>query len=118
MSRPKGTKNQVYTPEFKKSVIDYLEINGKCETERHYNISHSVFYRWQRIYLESGMVGLSEERRGSNKTGFIKGRKPNLDKKVEEDLIAKIQRLEMENAYLKKLAALIQEEEKKQLKSK
>lgn len=47
-----------------------------------------------------------------------KGRKPNLDKKVEENLIAKVQRLEMENAYLKKLAALIQEEEKKQMKLK
>jgi len=118
MPRQKGTKNRIYTPEIKKQVIDFLEINGATETEKHFNISNSVFYKWQRIYLEYGMEGLSEERRGRNKDGKPKGRKPNLDKKVEEDLIAKVQRLQMENAYLKKLAALIQEEERKQKKSK
>ena len=42
----------------------------------------------------------------------MKGRKPKLDPKVEEDLIAENQRLRMELDYLKKLRALILEEER------
>lgn len=46
-----------------------------------------------------------------------KPRKKKLSKDVEEDLIAEVQRLRMENAYLKKLQALVQERTKpKQLK--
>ena len=37
------------------------------------------------------------------------GRKPKLDKKVEEDLIAENQRLRAENVYLKKSNALVDE---------
>lgn len=32
MPRQKGTKNRIYTPEIKKQVIDFLEINGATET--------------------------------------------------------------------------------------
>ena len=51
------------------------------------------------------------ERRGraSSVGGTRKGRPPKLDKKVEEDLIAEVQRLRAENAYLKKLNALVSE---------
>ena len=61
-----------------------------------------------------------EERRGraSAANGTQKGRKPKLDKQVEEDLIAEVQRLRMENEYLKKLRALILEEERKSKKHK
>ena len=41
-----------------------------------------------------------------------KPRKKKLSKEVEEDLIAENQRLRMENAYLKKLQALVQERTK------
>ena len=40
------------------------------------------------------------------------GRPPKFDKKENEDLIAEVQRLRMENEYLKKLTALVQEREK------
>ena len=36
-------------------------------------------------------------------------KKPTLNKETEEDLIAEVQRLRMENEYLKKLNALVQE---------
>ena len=36
-------------------------------------------------------------------------RKKKISKENEEDLIAEVQRLRMENAYLKKLQALVQE---------
>ena len=67
---------------------------------------------WERIFLEEGTEGLMKERRGKAKGSKI-GRPPKLDKKTEEDLIAENQRLRMENAYLKKLSALVLAEERK-----
>jgi len=120
MGRPKGRVNNTYTTEFKLEVIKHNREYGRTQTEEKYNISYSVFKRWERIYLEEGIEGLRIERRGraSKNDGVLKGRPINLGAKVEEDLIAENQRLRMENDYLKKLAALIQEEEKKQKKSK
>ena len=58
--------------------------------------------------LEEGPEGLYVERRGRGS----KGRPPKLEKKVEEDLIAEVQRLRAENDYLKKLNALVLEEKR------
>ena len=60
------------------------------------------------------------ERRGRAcaASGTRKGRKPKLDKQVEEDLIAENQRLRMEIDYLKKLRALVLEEERQNRKHK
>ena len=41
-----------------------------------------------------------------------------LDKKIEEDLVTENQRLRMENEYLKKLKALVQERIKREGKKK
>lgn len=120
MGRPKDGKNRHYSPEFKLEVVMYYKEQGKAQTKRVYNISSSVFYRWERIYLEEGIEGLSIERRGKliKPGGKPKGRPIKLSAKVEADLISENQRLRMENDYLKKLAALIQEEEKKPKRSK
>lgn len=128
--RKKGSKNKVYSAEFKIGVImDMREHHlGYRETVRKYwdvskgqeaNYKNAV-QRWERIYLEEGAEGLMKERRGRacSTSGTRKGRPPKLDKKVEEDLIAENQRLRMEIEYLKKLDALVQkrlqEERKKQ----
>ena len=128
--RKKGSKNKVYSAEFKIGVImDMREHHlGYRETVRKYwdvskgqeaNYKNAV-QRWERIYLEEGAEGLMKERRGRaySTSGARKGRPPKLDKKVEEDLIAENQRLRMEIEYLKKLDALVQkrlqEEKKKQ----
>ena len=73
-----------------------------------------MIQRWERIYLEQGPEGLYIDRRGraSAASGVLKGRKPKLEPKVEEDLIAENQRLRAEVAYLKKLNALVLEEER------
>ena len=74
----------------------------------------------ENIYLEEGKEALLVERRGRAcaASGTQKGRKPKLDKQVEEDLIAENQRLRMEIDYLKKLRALILEEERQNRKHK
>ena len=58
--------------------------------------------------------GLYIERRGRKSTG----RPPKLKKEVEEDLIAEVQRLRAENAYLKKLNALVAERVRQEKKHK
>ena len=116
-----GRKNKTYSPDFKIAVIMDMRDNhlGLRETERKYNVQHSVILKWERIFLEEGAEGLMKERRGRacKTSGTRKGRPPKFDKKVEEDLIAENQRLRMEMEYLKKLDALvqkrIQEEEKR-----
>ena len=116
----KGKRQKKYSPELKISVImDMREHRlGYRETARKYNLvrqsessAATMVQRWERIYLEEGAEGLMKERRGraSAASGTRKGRPPKLDKKVEEDLIAENQRLRMENEYLKKLYALVQE---------
>ena len=46
------------------------------------------------------------------------GRSPKIKKEVEEDLIAEVQRLRAENAYLKKLNALVAERVRQEKKHK
>lgn len=83
------------------------------EAMRQFEIGdHHIIQRWERIYLEEGSEGLFVERRG-RASGAQKGRKQKLDKGVEEDLIAENQRLRAENDYLKKLNALVLEEERR-----
>ena len=81
------------------------------EAAREFGISgHERIRQWERIYLEEGPEGFRIERRGQSGKG---GRPPKqLRSEIEEDLIAEVQRLRAENAYLKKLNALVLEEER------
>ena len=130
--KEKRRTNKKYSPEFKISVIlDMREHHlGYCETVRkHFNIEdgkevnyyHRV-QRWERIYLEEGEAGFYIERRGRatkmDNPKIGRPRKRQLDKQVEEDLIAENQRLRMENEYLKKLNALVQERIERERKKK
>ena len=78
------------------------------EAERLFEISKDRVRLWERIYLAEGPEGLYIERRGRGS----KGRPPKFPKSVEEDLLAEVQQLRAENAYLKKLQALVLEEER------
>jgi hypothetical protein len=105
---PKGIS---YSGEFKLKVIEDMRENQLSyrEAMRKYGIGGKVLIqKWERIYLEEGPEGLYIERRGRGSTG----RPPKLEKKTEEDLIAEVQRLRAENDYLKKLNALVIEEER------
>ncbi len=121
-------KNRKYEPEFKIQVIeDKLKNNlGYSETAEKYNITKVIngynypaydrIQNWERIYLENGPEGLYIETRGKANSGRPQKIK-TLDPSIEEDLIAKCQRLEMENEYLKKLSALVSAREQKEKKS-
>ena len=74
----------------------------------------TVVAKWERIYLEEGKEGFYIERRGRKSTG----RPAKIKKKVEEDLIAEVQRLRADNAYLKKLNDLVSERVRQEKKHK
>jgi transposase len=104
-------KRNSYSRKFKQTLVEDLRKNHLSygEAMRKYGVGgKNVIRQWERIYLEEGPEGLSIERRGRGS----KGRPPKLDKKVEEDLISEVQRLRAENDYLKKLNALVTEEER------
>ena len=112
---PKGIPNKRYTAEFKKQVVEAVKQDGLSyqEAARIYEVQgHDRIQSWERIYLEEGAEGLAIERRGRSKTG----RPKKLPSKIEEDLLAEVQRLRAENAYLKNLQALVLEEERRQRK--
>ena len=111
---PKGQPNKRYTPEFKIKVVETMhrEKLSYRETARQFDISNSRVTAWERIYLEEGADGLYAERRGRKSTG----RPPKVKK--DEDLIVEVQRLRAENAYLKKLNALVAERVRQEKKHK
>ncbi len=116
---PKGKPHKQYTGEFKQKVVETMHREGMsyCEAARQYDInSHNSVATWERIYLEEGAEGLYKDRRG--RARGKDNRSPKLDKKVEEDLIAEVQRLRAENAYLKKLNALVSERVRQEKKHK
>lgn len=90
------------------------------QTAAHFNIpSMKSVSDWERIYYEEGKEALFEERRGrTSKMGTKRPRKNKKTIQENEDLLAEVQRLRMENEYLKKLNALVQEREKSEKKTK
>ena len=110
-----------YDGQFKQNVVEYMHNNhlSLTETAIKFNLgNHNVVGKWERIYYEEGPQGLYIERRGRSKNMSSKPKKKNLNKEIEEDLIAENQRLRMENEYLKKLNALVQERIKRENKKK
>lgn len=112
-------KHGTYTGEFKQHVIEYMHENhlSLFETSTVFGIPNdSILGKWERIYYEEGPQGLYRENRGRKKNMSLDkqkmketNNKTKLNKETKEDLIEEVQRLRMENAYLKKLNALVQE---------
>ena len=112
-------KNKIssYDGEFKENVIRYMHENHLSiqETSYHFNLGcPNVVAKWEHIYYEKGPQALCKEHRGKKKNMNPKKSKKKNRKTVEnnEDLISELQQLRMENAYLKKLQALVQERTK------
>lgn len=107
---PKGVPKPEYTGEFKQMVVETMrkEKLSQYQVSDRFHVSRHAVQQWERVYLEEGPEGLYIERRGRKNIGRPKKLKPE----VEEDLIGEVQRLRAENAYLKKLRALVLEEER------
>ena len=110
------TTHGTYSGDFKIAVVEYMHDHGVSirQTAARFNIpTWTTISKWERIYYEEGKEALYEERRGRARKMEIRKSK-NQEKSIEknEDLLAEVQRLRMENEYLKKLNAFIQEREK------
>ena len=96
---PKGVPK--YDGAFKKQIVEEMREKGLSyrEIARQYEIrgAHSVA-DWERLYFEEGPDGLFIERRGRGSKGWSPKK---LKPEVEENLLAEVQRLRAENAYLK-----------------
>jgi transposase len=116
------TTHGTYSGDFKVAVVEYMHATGASirQTAAHFNIpSTKSVSDWERIYYEEGKEALYEERRGrASKMGAKRPKKPKKDVQTNEDLLAEVQRLRMENEYLKKLNALVQERERSGKKTK
>ncbi|GAP22934.1 hypothetical protein ADM99_01065 [Leptolinea tardivitalis] len=109
-----GLKTHAYgcTSKQKYEVLKYMHDNQISfkETGVVLGIRPSTIWQWEKRYLENGIEGLEDKK---------KGRKPRVQKPKppmtrEEELLDRIQYLEAENAYLKKLNALVGEREKRE----
>jgi transposase len=104
--------NQKYDGNFKIYVVEYMHNNHLSlnETAIKFNVANDrIVDKWERIYYEEGPQALFEERRGRRKNMSSKPNKRKLSEEVEENLTNEVQRLRIENAYLKKLNALVHE---------
>ena len=113
-----GLQSHTYnwTAEEKYQVLQYMHENHlSCqETGIQFGISgSSTVWQWERRYLEKGIEGLDGKKRG-RKAGRPKPKPPRTR---EEELLDRIQYLEAENEYLKKLNALVAEREKQENKT-
>lgn len=103
-----------YSGDFKVYVVEYMHNNhlSLAETAFRFRLgSNTIVSKWERIYYEEGPQALYENRRGRPRNMNSKPRKKK-SVNENEDLLEEVQRLRMENEYLKKLNALIQERKK------
>lgn len=120
-------KNNTYTSEFKQTVIEYRRRYrlSLVQTIAHFKIpSFSLVLSWEKKYAEEGLIGLLPKAKGRT-AKMQKGTKSEINKENkakevtrEQELEAENEQLRMENAYLKKLNALVQAREEQQSKIK
>ena len=113
-------KSGPYSADFKLSVLRHMWDNslsfGQAAVLFNLRNPHSVS-KWERIYRTDGPSGLLPRRRGRPKDMTIPTTKPEPvikpDERGRDELLTELQYLRMENAYLKKLRALVQSQQTK-----
>jgi transposase-like protein len=96
----------------KYEVLNYMNENqlSLTETGVRLGIRDSTIWQWEQRYLGNGMEGLENKKKGRKPRAV----KPKPPKTREEELLERIEDLEIENEYLKKLNALVAEREKRE----
>lgn len=112
-----------YSAEYKMNVLNFMNETGtsSIDTAAIFNISSSGLIRtWKKKFEIGGYDALVSKKKGQSslKKNTKKTIKPTHAEGSVEELEARIKQLEMENAYLKKLNALVQMKEKLLTKSK
>ena len=112
-----------YTKQFKLDVLNYMTEHGTSlnETAAIFNIGASSCIRnWKKQFETLGEDALQPKKKGrpSMKKESAKQSKKVVTEGSTAALQARIQQLEMENAYLKKLNALVQAKEASPRKTK
>jgi len=97
-----------YSGDFKRKVVEYKKANhlSLLETAVKFCIPNKcVILNWERLYDQSGVDSLYRENRGKMK----KPKKPKATiTNSERDIQKELEYLRAENAYLKKLQALVE----------
>ena len=110
-----GLKSHAYnwTAEQKYQVLKFMHDNDLTfqDVSIQLGISgSSTIWNWEQKYLENGIEGLGNKKKGRRPRTI----KPKPPKTREEELLERIEDLEIENEYLKKLNALVAEREKRE----
>jgi transposase len=111
-------KFNYYTAETKLLVLKHMWDNklSHRETIAVFDIrSRDCLRRWENSYRSGGIEALEPRPKGRRKkmpeTGSKLPAAPDEDKRSREELLADLKYLQMENAYLKKLRALVEAEQ-------
>lgn len=103
-----------YLAEYKLMVLNYISEHGTSirEAAAIFNIpTHSLLSRWKKE-LETNGVGALRSKKKGRPSLKDNTQKPTPVEGSVEALQAEVERLRMENAYLKKLNALVRNKEK------
>lgn len=114
------TRYTNYSMEFKMDVIRFMNEIGTSllETAAIYNIpAPTTILQWKKVLEEQGEDALKPKKKGRPSMKEETKKLPPVEGSIEA-LQAEVERLRMENAYLKKLNALVQNKEKLRSKTK
>lgn len=113
-------RNGSYDGAFKVRVVQHIRRNGVSlpQAASHFNIpNESTIHSWLKIYEQRGATGLLKGRRGGKASTMTKkpGKKAPIPTDPATEKLAEMQKeldyLRAENAFLKKLRALVQQKE-------
>lgn len=109
-----------FAGQFKCEVVEHRQIHqlSYSETARYFGLPFSYVAAWDKIYQHKGKQALLSSKQGPTKMSpKTTVSKPDKEKSQAE-LLEEVEYLRTEVAYLKKLQALIQEQEQHALASK
>jgi transposase len=112
-------KFTAYSAEFKLLVLQHIWENEQSyrQTAALFNIRNpGILGVWERAYRDGGIDALKARPRGKPKNMAAPPTEPEPpgenEQRSRDELLAELQHLRMENAYLKKLRALVQAQQK------